>query len=297
MIKILILISFFLISCTSAPKPVTSGIDFEQVLQNQNLNDSEKIIELQIQLSKQQDQMSEIRKRSLDLQTSFDSLKFSNDSMIFFLESQIDSFRMEQSMLIGPEFSNNIIKLYNKVNILEDRAFFMDSLYFELVTDMVIIENQIGSIENSIKEIDAINKQLKSDFDNSKDSNLDSIDYSYDYKVAHQMYMRGNYNASLDKFKFLLENDISEDLADNCQFWIGQIFFSKKEYLNAVQEFNKVLKYNNSNKKSESIYKIGLSYLKLDQNTKAKEMFEIIINNYPKSKYYNKASEFLLTLR
>jgi TolA-binding protein len=297
MIKIIILISIPLIGCASTPKPVTSGIDFEQVLQNQNLNDSEKIIELQIKLSRQQDQMLEIRKQSLDLQASFDSLKFSNDSIIFFLESQIDSFRMEQSMLIGPEFSNNIIKLYNKVNILEDRAFFMDSLYFELVTDMVIIENQIGSIENSIKEIDAINKQLKSDFENRKDSNSDSVDYNYDYKVAHQMYMRGNFNSSLDKFKFLLENDISEDLADNCQFWIGQIFFAKKEYLNAVQEFNKVLKYKNSNKKSESIYKIGLSYVKLDQNTKAKEMFEIIINNYPKSKYYNKASEFLLTLR
>ena len=66
-------------------------------------------------------------------------------------------------MLIGPEFSNNIIKLYNKVNILEDRAFFMDSLYFELVTDMVLIENQIASIENSIQEIDAINKQLKTE--------------------------------------------------------------------------------------------------------------------------------------
>ena len=297
MIKIIILISIPLIGCASTPKPVTSGIDFEQVLQNQNLNDSEKIIELQIKLSRQQDQMLEIRKQSLDLQASFDSLKFSNDSIIFFLESQIDSFRMEKSMLIGPEFSNNIIKLYNKVNILEDRAFFMDSLYFELVTDMVIIENQIGSIENSIKEIDAINKQLKSDFENRKDSNSDSVDYNYDYKVAHQMYMRGNFNSSLDKFKFLLENDISEDLADNCQFWIGQIFFAKKEYLNAVQEFNKVLKYKNSNKKSESIYKIGLSYVKLDQNTKAKEMFEIIINNYPKSKYYNKASEFLLTLR
>ena len=97
MIKILILISFFLIGCTSAPKPVNSGIDFEQVLQNQNLNDSEKIIELQIQLSKQQDKILEMKKNTLDLQTSFDSLKSSNDSMIFFLESQIDSFRMEQT--------------------------------------------------------------------------------------------------------------------------------------------------------------------------------------------------------
>ena len=69
----------------------------------------------------------------------------SNDFLISYLESQIDSFKIEQSILIGPEFSNNIIKLNNKVNILEDRAFFMDSLYFSLVTDMVIIENQISS--------------------------------------------------------------------------------------------------------------------------------------------------------
>tara|TARA_Y100001970_G_scaffold102277_1_gene128474 strand:- start:19293 stop:20186 length:894 start_codon:yes stop_codon:yes gene_type:complete len=297
MIKTIILILSLFVGCSTAPKTVASHIDFEQVLQSENLNDSEKIIELQIQLSKQQDQILATTKKTLNLQVAFDSLKSSNDSIIFFLESQIDSFRVEQSMLIGPEFSNNIIKLYNKVNILEDRAFFMDSLYFELVTDMVIIENQIGSIENSIKEIDAINKQLKTDLNNREHSNLDSINHNYDYKVAHQMYMRGKFNTSLDKFKFLLENNISEDLADNCQFWIGQIFFSKKEYSNAIREFNKVLEYKNSNKKSESIYKIGLSYLKLGQNTKAKEMFETIINNYPKSKYYSKSSEFLLNLK
>tara|TARA_B100000676_G_scaffold260930_1_gene270960 strand:- start:5860 stop:6750 length:891 start_codon:yes stop_codon:yes gene_type:complete len=296
MIKTFILFSFLLFSCSNIKEQSnSSNINFDNVLKYENLTDKEKLIELQIQLSKQEDVISLINNKANNLQFSFDSLKLSNDSIIFLLEEQIDSFRFEQSLLIGPEFSNNIIKLYNKVNILEDRAFFMDSLYFDLLTDMVLIENQISSIENSIKEIDAINRTLKTEI--SSNDNSDKIDFNYDYKLAHEMYTRGNYDKSLEKFRFLLKNNISNDLADNCQFWIGQIYFSKKDYTKAIDEFKKVLKYDDSNKKSESIYKIGLSELKLSNNNDARDMFQIIVENYPKSKYYNKASEFLITLK
>ena len=296
MIKIFILFSILLFSCSSSKnQPNSASVNFDNVLKYENLTQAEKLIEFQVQLSKQDDIILLINKRANNLKFSFDSLKSTNDSIIYLLEQKIDSFRIEQSMLIGPEFSNNIIKLYNKVNILEDRAFFMDSLYFELVTDMVLIENQIASIENSIQEIDAINKQLKTEIRSSETST--KIDYNYDYKVAHQMYTRGNYSKSLEKFNFLLENNISNDLADNCQFWIGQIYFSNKEYKKAIIEFEKVLKYKDSNKKSESIYKIGLSEIKLNNNINAKKMFQIIIDDYPKSKYFNKASEFLITLK
>ena len=294
MIKIMSLILVFLFACSTSVEPTQNSINFDQILKNKNMNDSEKIIELQIQISKQEDQILRMQKNTDDLLNSFDSLKVFNDSVMFYLESQVDSFRLEQSMLIGPEFSSNIIKLYNKVNILEDRAFFMDSLYFELVTDMVIIENQIASIENSIKEIDIINKKLKSQVSDKKE-NL-TIDYNYEYKVAHQMYMRANYEASLSKFKFLLDNDIEQSLADNCQFWIGQIFFSKNDYSRALDEFNKVLEYKNSNKQSEAIYKMGLCHLANSDNSDAKKMFQKIITDYPKSKYYNQAYEFILNI-
>jgi len=295
MIKIFILFTIILFGCSSTKnQAIPSSIDFDYVLNNENLSEKDKLIELQIELSKQEDIIKYLNEKTTNLNFSFDSLRNSNDSIIFILEQQIDSFRLEQSMLIGPEFSNNIIKLYNKVNILEDRALFMDSLYFELITDMVLIENQISSIENSIKEIDAINEEFNTDKNNSKNSTV--IDFSYQYKVAHQLYMRGNYENSLDKFKFLLDNNISTDLADNCQFWIGQIYFSNKDYVKAIYEFEKVLAYRESNKKSESIYKIGLSNLKLGNNKDARKRFQDILDNYPKSKYFNKASEFLITL-
>ena len=295
MIKIISLILIFLIGCSNTSKATSSSINFDQVLKNESLSDSDKLIELQIQISKQEDQILRMQNNASNLKKSFDSLKVSNDSVIFFLESQIDSFRLEQSMLIGPEFSNNIIKLYNKVNILEDRAFFMDSLYFDLVTDMVIIENQIASIENSIKEISIINKEINAEFREGKNDSV--IDYNYEYKVAHQMYMHGDFDSSLKKFRFLLDHNIGKDLADNCQFWIGQIFFSNKKYSDAINEFKQVLKYDNSNKKSEALYKMGLCHIKTNNNSEAKKMFNNIIRNYPKSKYFNKASEFLLNIK
>ena len=160
MIKIIYFtfIAIFILSCAPTQDDFQTEIDFDDVLNNQNMSDSDRIIELKIALSRQEDQISDLENSLNYFENAFDSLKVSNESVISYLESQIDSFKIEQSILIGPEFSNNIIKLNNKVNILEDRAFFMDSLYFSLVTDMVIIENQISSLVNSIEEIEYLNQ-------------------------------------------------------------------------------------------------------------------------------------------
>ena len=77
-------------------------------------------------------------------------------------------------------------------------------------------------------------------------------------------------------------NKISNDLADNCQFWIAQIFFIKDDYKRSIKEFNNVLNYDESNKKIDALYKIGLCYIKLNNNDKAIDIFQEIINNYPK---------------
>ena len=288
------IIIIFLLSCAPTQDNFETEIDFNDVLNSQNMSDSEKIIELKIALSRQEDQISSLENNLNYFETVFDSLEASNELVVSYLESQIDSFRIEQSILIGPEFSNNIIKLNNKVNILEDRAFFMDSLYFSLVTDMVIIENQISSLVNSIEEIEYLNKN-KNLINEVK--NGVSIDYTLEYQNAHRLYMSGNYTQSLEKFQFLLDNNISNELGDNCQFWIGQIYFLKNDYLSAINEFNKVLNYKNNNKSADSIYKIGLCFMKLNNIKDAINSFETIINNYPKSKYFNKSNEFLLNLK
>jgi len=288
--SLFILIVPFLISCSATKSDVNPQIDFNDVITDQSLSDSEKIIELKIGLSRQEDKITNLENNIRYFENVFDSLEKKQINNINYLKTQIDSFKIEQSILIGPEFSNNITKLRNKVNILEDRAFFMDSLYFSLVTDMVIIENQINSITNSLDEIDS-----SDDF--VHDGDINNIDFNSEYKKALELYMSGEFNSSLENFQNLINIQISNDLVDNCQFWIGQIYFMKNNYELAIDEFMKVLKYDNSNKIEDSMYKMGLCYMKTNKSEKAIEIFNELIINYPKSKYFNKSNEFLLNLK
>lgn len=286
-----LIILFFISSCATKRSDSNSEIDFSQVLSNQNLSDSEKIIELKIALSRQEDKINNLENNVKYFESAFDSLKKNHAKSLDNLNLQIDSFKIEQSILIGPEFSKNITKLKNKVNILEDRAFFMDSLYFSLVTDMVIIENQISSLTNSIDEIEFSNSVSDLNLNNQE------IDFSNEYQVAHQFYMQGSYDKSLNKFQYLIDNGIPEDLADNCQFWIAQTYFIQNKYETAVKEFNKVIMYSNTNKAEDSIYKMGLCYIKLNKNELALSAFNELVLKFPKSKYYNKSNEFIINLK
>ena len=71
----------------------------------------------------------------------------------------------------------------------------------------------------------------------------------------------------------------------------------KNDYDSSIIEFVKVLDYESSNKKIETIYKIGLCYLKLNNKNKAIEYFNIIMDKYPASNYYNKASDLIISIK
>ena len=45
------------------------------------------------------------------------------------------------------EVTNTLIKIQKKIQILEDRTFYTDSLYFEIVNDLVMIEIQIENLK------------------------------------------------------------------------------------------------------------------------------------------------------
>ena len=51
------LITIFILSCSPVQNDFESEIDFDDVLQDQNMSDSDKIIELKIALSRQEDEI------------------------------------------------------------------------------------------------------------------------------------------------------------------------------------------------------------------------------------------------
>ena len=197
-----------------------------------------------------------------------------------------------ESMQDGPSnknITNTLIKMQNKIHILEDKTFYTDSLYFEIVNDLVMIENQIESLISSYKEMIDIsgNKQT------NVVPNITSEEYQAKYIESLSHYQNGEWNASLDGFKFLIQSDSNHDLADNCQYWIGEVYYSLKDFRRSIKEFEKVFTFPGTNKSDDAQFKLGLCYINIGQKNKARQEFENLMEFYPNSEYYKRSQEYL----
>ena len=70
------------------------------------------------------------------------------------------------------------------------------------------------------------------------------------------------------------------DLTDNCQYWVGEIYYSIKDYGQAIDAFNKVFNYKDNNKSAYAQYKLGLCYLNINNTSKAVDAFKKVISDY-----------------
>ena len=82
-------------------------------------------------------------------------------------------------------------------------------------------------------------------------------------------------------------------MADNCQYWIGEVYYALHDYIRSIKEFEKVDSFQGSNKSDDAQFKMGLCYINLDQIDMARNEFEKLIEFYPNSEYYKRAQEYL----
>ena len=172
---------------------------------------------------------------------------------------------------------------------MEDRTFYTDSLYFEIVNDLVMIENKFTSLISSYKEMNEITGKRKTRII----PKITDAEYQAKYIESLSNYQNGEWNLSLDGFKFLIQADGNNQLADNCQYWIGEIYYSQKDFRRSIKEFEKVFTFPGTNKSDDAQFKLGLCYVNIGQIDKAKQEFENLLEFYPNSEYYKKGQDYL----
>ncbi len=233
------------------------------------------------------------------LQEKIAILELEVNSNSKFVKELKDSLKAFRQLNISVETSdqdiiNSLIRIQSKLNIIEDKIFYSDSLYFNLLNDFVLIESQIENLDSNIKSIaklnDSIvkagtqdeNTQINDEVELENVSNRNEItDYKSSYDLAVGLYKEKEYEKSMSIFKSLVVFDNKNNLADNCQFWIGQIYYVQGEFDTAIIEYGKVSIIGDGNKAADAAYKIALSYLNLGSTNLAIEQFNNIIKNYP----------------
>lgn len=166
------------------------------------------------------------------------------------------------------------------------------------------LQSAVKEKEKKLKELEEMLTTLKSNASATPSSprsshgartNLASFKAKYD--EALQTYNRRHYREAIQMFGNLLQENPNTSLSDNCQYWIGECYYSLGKYDQAIMEFEKVFTFPNSNKEDDAQLKIGMSYMKLGNKQRAKDAFKTLIEKYPNSEYISLAKRFLRQLQ
>jgi tol-pal system protein YbgF len=113
------------------------------------------------------------------------------------------------------------------------------------------------------------------------------------YNTGLRGFNSRNYKDAIKIFSDVLTRFPSGEYVDNSHFWIGESFFSMGEYSSAIKSYERVLAFKNSSKADDALFKTGVTYNKMGQQTLARQELEKLINRYPASEYVARAKKYL----
>lgn len=190
---------------------------------------------------------------------------------------------------------NRINTLQNKIRMLEDKAAYSDSTNFQILSQLVMIENKIVTMANSFTEMYAL-RDTPEDASSSSSSPYTSTSYKKQYISALGHYQNGDYGPAIQGFSELVLGSPNNPLADNSQYWLAECYYSQKNYKRAVAELEKVFTFPGTDKNDDAQLKLGHAYLNMGNIDKAREEYQRLLDYFPGSEFYPKAKDALRQL-
>jgi len=201
------------------------------------------------------------------------------------LENRINSLAGEQAAL------------QKRLIAAENRARYADSINFEILSQLVILENRLVSLGNSINDYNAVSQTGNRPTGDRSSGNQPAMNVGMAYKDRYlnalSLHQNGKHEEAIDLFRKLIADDRNNALADNAQYWIGESFYSMKQYQRAVIEFEKVSAFLNSDKSDDAQYKIGLCYKQIGNKEKSRLELQKLIELYPQSEFTENAKQLI----
>jgi tol-pal system protein YbgF len=139
---------------------------------------------------------------------------------------------------------------------------------------------------NVVPRIEVVNRDASP---GDKDGGAQNV-----YMKAYGKFSSNDYLGAIEAFGAFIKNHPESEYAGNAQYWIGECYYTQRNYPLALDAFNKVLaKYPNGHKVPDAMLKIGFTLISMKEEGKARETLQALIEKYPKSQAAVKARERL----
>ena len=270
----ILIVNLFLYNCSGSSSEAVIPYDSSQSQIENN--------KVKVSIDKQKNKIVELEELIKELNSRIEYQENMLSALSDEFKDQLDIVNRYDSS--SSEITQTLIKMKNKFEVLEDRAFYTDSVYFEIVNDLVEIDSKIENLSIDYQVVDSSSvKFLISDQEYSK---------RY-YEALNSFIHNGEIESSLGQFKNLININKKHSLSDNCQYWIGEIYYKQKAFDKSILEFNKVSTFVDSNKFDDAQFKIILCYINLNNYDLANLGLNELKNKFPDSEYVNKAENLI----
>ena len=140
------------------------------------------------------------------------------------------------------------------------------------------------SVTSGVPTIDSQLRQARQPLPLPRSRTRSFGDPRAEYHRYYEALRAGNHSYALTGFRNFVERFPKHDFADNAQYWIGETFYDQKRFKSALLEFRKVVdNHPTGNKVPDGLLKLGYCYHQLGEATKAKQVWQQVIQLYPKS--------------
>lgn len=114
------------------------------------------------------------------------------------------------------------------------------------------------------------------------------------YRKASEALRMGQHEQAVQGFREFIRLHPGHELADNSQYWLGECFYDRKDYSQAVREFRRVIEhYPNGNKVPDALLKVGFSYLALGSVEAGRQTLSQLQRSYPRHEAAGRAASRL----
>lgn len=252
------------------------------------------IEELQRDVAMLQDQLRNLQS-SFDMkvatmqtlvQQTLDSVNRTNTAVAVMENRFGDALKQQQQSVNGPvaNVSQKLDQMSEDFRAVRESVLDMNTRMGKLDAKMADLQNLINTMRTPPPPPPGTST------DGQAPAGAPPLSADLTYTNAMRDHLTGKDDLAMQEFSDYLKNFPSTALAPNVQFYIGDIYYRKDDYADALQAFDKVLEqYPENNKTPDARFMKGESLLGLGKNNAAAQEFREVYSRYPDTEVAAKA--------
>ena len=204
-------------------------------------------------------------------------------------ESRLDKLETENQKNFGTleELDNKLIEIQKKIDLINtDMSIRLGDIEKSIEKINLINVKEVNELNSINQTVDELNNKVTDNEKNTIDSkeiqkSLEGINPKIKYENAIKLLWSNKLDEALQEL-IILKEIKPVDLMPNIQYWLGEVFYAKKDFNQAAIEFGEGLKnYPDSIKGPDNMLKLGLSFSNLSKKNDACNVLIELELKYP----------------